>query len=586
MCGILALLETSTLSESSIKKLLILIDNRGPDYQSPLLNRETKCSLNIELKASVLHLRGTSMQKQPVIDEYGNMLMFNGHVYKFSGIPIETEISDTRFLADKLGDCRTRDEIVKIIALIDGPFAFMYWSNSLNTLFYGRDVLGRRSLNALIDKDLQIHIISSIAIQIADDDMLNKNLKWVEVDCLGIYSLMFNSSKVIKKTRFNWNIDSIFPYSKNDSGTTVDENMEYAQLHPLTITPLNEDPRLPEEFDEHQRKVEVDRLNMILSNSISTRLSYNVDKCLYCRKTVGNESKESCPHSKVAVAYSGGVDSALLAIMLDKLYDKSETIDLINVAFKPNSPDRLTAAAGFQELRRLCPKRNWRLVLSDISPDRLQRERSNVIRHLISPCCTVIDDSLGCACWFIGEGNGRALDSTLKDEIFDEVFSHFLNFNSVCEDDKFNNNYTSPATILFAGMGIDEQLGGYSSHRSAWSESKSPGVLREISTQMRRIPIRNLSRDDRIFAHHARDLKLPYLDFDFISYLNSLPVGLKMDLEKPLDSGPKKLLRDLAHSLGLKESSHQIKRALQFGTRIAHLENSKEKGNQLCNRLR
>lgn len=584
MCGILALLGDLILNEDVLRNLETLINCRGPDYQSAIVNHEMKCGIRIRTKASVLHLRGALMQKQPVIDEFKNVLLFNGHIYEFSGYPIDAESSDTKFLMDTLSKCVTKDEVAHTFSLIDGPFAFVYWHETLNALFYGRDLLGRRSLNILTGVSTYPTVISSVAVQ---DIGFEKSFEgWVEVGCQGFYCIDFTNPETPSKSRYMWDIRSVYPDTMNCLSFPQDLNTEYISLQSIPLSPLNFDIRAPTEITATERSLALKGLEEMLRQAIAKRLKSNVSTCLTCRRKEFTTAKKECSDSKVAVGFSGGVDSALIALILDKIYDRRETIDLINVAFKSNSPDRSTAGSAFKELCFLCPERHWRLVLCDIDIDVLQDKRHDVIRHLISPCNTVVDDSLGCACWFVGQAKGRALSSRIED--LDEIFDRFLAYDtkpSAITSESILQDYISPATMLFIGSGIDEQLGGYSSHRAAWSSANTQGLLEHIAFQMLRLPTRNLGRDDRIFSHHARDVKLPYLDYKFVSFLNSIPVGLKMNLDESLETGPKKLLRELAYNLGLKESSRRVKKAMQFGTKIAHLENPREKGNELCARL-
>jgi asparagine synthetase B (glutamine-hydrolysing) len=74
--------------------------------------------------------------------------------------------------------------------------------------------------------------------------------------------------------------------------------------------------------------------------------------------------------ANVAVLFSGGLDSAVLAALVDRcIEDSNEEIDLVNVAFdqsKENDisnfdvPDRLSAIQTLQELN---PARKWNLIL-------------------------------------------------------------------------------------------------------------------------------------------------------------------------------------------------------------------------------
>lgn len=79
--------------------------------------------------------------------------------------------------------------------------------------------------------------------------------------------------------------------------------------------------------------------------------------------------------------------------------------------------------------------------------------------------------------------------------------------------------------------------------------------------------------------------RFPYLDEEVVSYLNSLPVWEKADLSLPRGVGEKLLLRLAARQLGLGPSALLPKRAMQFGCRIAKMEDKRERASDKCSRL-
>jgi asparagine synthetase B (glutamine-hydrolysing) len=87
-------------------------------------------------------------------------------------------------------------------------------------------------------------------------------------------------------------------------------------------------------------------------------------------------------------------------------------------------------------------------------------------------------------------------------------------------------------------------------------------------------------------SDHGKESRLPFLDEDLISFLNSIPIKYKCDMKQARGYGEKILLRKLAEErLNLKFAASLQKRAIQFGSRVAKIENCKEKASDVCNRL-
>jgi len=76
-------------------------------------------------------------------------------------------------------------------------------------------------------------------------------------------------------------------------------------------------------------------------------------------------------------------------------------------------------------------------------------------------------------------------------------------------------------------------------------------------------------RDDRCVGDHGREGWFPYLDEGVVRLLNGLHIDDITDLSDEPGHGDKKILRQAARLLGLDECTYLVKRAIQFGTRIA-----------------
>ncbi|XP_078573773.1 asparagine synthetase domain-containing protein 1-like isoform X2 [Branchiostoma floridae x Branchiostoma japonicum] len=304
-----------------------------------------------------------------------------------------------------------------------------------------------------------------------------------------------------------------------------------------------------------------------------------------------DSAEKNCSEKcRVAILFSGGVDSMVIAALADRFVPLDEPIDLLNVAFQQKGkqhqpgkkkgsknqrevvyddpfrvPDRITGLQGLEELVRINPSRHWNFVEVNVTLDELREKRSQHVSHLLYPLQTVLDDSIGCAIWFAARGRGRLANCPDKNQA--------------------DQPYCSPAKVLLVGMGADEQLAGYSRHRSKFNSEGWRGLLEEVEMEVDRISSRNLGRDDRIISDHGKESRFPFLDEDVVSFLSSVPIHYKANLTLPRGIGEKLLLRVAARELGLSSAAVLPKRAIQFGSRIAKMENSAEKASDRCNRL-
>jgi asparagine synthetase B (glutamine-hydrolysing) len=254
-----------------------------------------------------------------------------------------------------------------------------------------------------------------------------------------------------------------------------------------------------------------------------------------------------------AILFSGGLDSvvlAALALQLTSNDDDDDTlISLINISFvndkksdnNPVSADTQAALASYQDLQRLYPDRHFQFQQIQAEWSEIQAAEEH-IQALIHPKTTTMDVNIATALWFAAKAaSGR---------------------------------------VLLTGLGADEQMGGYGRHRKAWDRGGADQLRQELDLDMGRLWDRNLGRDDRVLSDTSKEARFPFLDPNVVNFLSSQPLDNIVDYSLPPGQGDKRILRLVAERLGLQSASTAVKRAIQFGSRIAHVSDKKRFGSR------
>jgi Asparagine synthase len=134
-------------------------------------------------------------------------------------------------------------------------------------------------------------------------------------------------------------------------------------------------------------------------------------------------------------------------------------------------------------------------------------------------------------------------------------------------------DYQAECRVLLVGIGADEHLAGYGRHRTVYSNEGVDRLHRELVKDQTRLWERNLGRDDRCISDHGKEAWFPYLDERLVGYLHSLNINDIADFSLGQGEGDKLILRDASRLMGLTTCTELVKRAIQFGTKIAKLTN-------------
>lgn len=594
------------------------IERRGPDgvdVFAPPRDPVVVC-------ASVLRMRNCSQDewRQPAVHSVtGCVLAWNGEWYYDD----DNNSCDTRrvleLLSGACGGATCASEARKAAALalaktVRGPYAFILWIPSIQSLVYGRDPFGRRSLLLRREEDA-IYLASTTPS--SDDEAVS----WCEVSTKGLGAISLSEGEL---EQTSW------------------------PREPL-LDVVGWPPTSTSDFEPSmERERAADRLLSVLSEAVRRRVSH--------------------APGPIAILFSGGIDSAVLAALCDRHAPADEPIDLVNVAFGEKgrldankAPDRLAARAALLELQGINCEREWRLVEVAITSRSLEKTAKDVVR-LAQPSDTHMDFNIAAALAHAARGDGmlyrpedvghasanndaeslgqlrygeeKSLDARATTEqilcgnirtekkrpcsnaahpkcvrsmcgnccrrsrddacgthprwlspdekaaiqAIEAVHLHQQRQSSPALIESFEeldqNDFSSRGRVLLLGMGADELLAGYARHRTAWRRGGYDALNAELDLDVGRIATRNLGRDDRVVADTGKEARFPFLDEDVVALVRTeLHLGDLADLDKPPGVGCKQVLRDVANSIGLSTCAKLQKRAIQFGTRIASHSN-------------
>lgn len=308
MCGIFCTLCNHPSQGQLWSKLHQAISNRGPDYISEVKSEDGQLLFG----ASVLWLQGPKLNPQPVTSKSGEILLWNGDVFR-TDLDLEEDENDAKEIARLLGQTDDED-IPKIFSRIEGPFAFVYFRSGC--VWFGRDVFGRHSL--LIGSEDQSFILSSV---------LSSDIPGVEVPAVGIYKFRLSNLSQVE----------LFPWTEMNNQSELESNLFPHKTVIISESKLNCPVTLPkietgtllinpvssvEDFQIKYEK-EVEAFLSKLTSAIQVRVKKQPNFCKECMKSAVTLNKNDlhCPsqHAKIGILFSGGLDSAVIAAICDKV---------------------------------------------------------------------------------------------------------------------------------------------------------------------------------------------------------------------------------------------------------------------------
>lgn len=471
---------------------------------------------------------------QPLQADNGDALLWNGELFRCSDarVRLVDGANDSLVVFEALRVACNADEsldaVVRLLAAFDGPWSMVFFDARHRRLLFGRDPLGRRSLLFGLSDDQ--FCLSSVARGSSSLEVAPRGLFWIALDDAQPQVQLLAWPGSSSDTDVNW---SPFP-----PRTPLQSGIRSAS---------ESERRFPAPSDEESGD-SCGADNGVCGAFLDALLDATRVRVMHVPRPPWRCDHAPCRSQRpasVAILYSGGVDSAVLAALCHAELPIDEPIDLINVSFAGElAPDRAAALATLLELQSIAPReREWRLVLVDVNEAEVSAWQAHILQ-LCEPHGSVMDMTIGVALWFGARGTGR-LHHT-------------------------GEAYCSQARVLLTGHGADEQLGGYKRLRTRFAQGGWDAVQEEIDLDQRRLWGRNLGRDDRLVSDCSREMRCVFLDERVFRMLATVPLSSVCNLPAGDDGvSDKHLIRRAARRLGLTASARMAKRAIQFGTRIA-----------------
>lgn len=517
--------DETPMREFDFDRLICAVANRGPNYLN--CTQFERNGKKIQLFTSILSLR-QPFTKQPVFgDEF--VLQFNGELYNQACLDGNDTLLIMDMLHSNLGASRC-ETIMTTLRQLNGEWAITIVDFLENKVYFGRDLIGKRSL--CYKKNNGEIIVSS------------------------------NSAVGFQECR-----NEIYVY---DMGTDDIETYKMLELPRSLTTTASEEMVLHELYTRllEATRIRHDTIHPLENpndSSLAVLFSGGLD-CTVIARLLCEVTKDKSSIDLLTVGFENP--------------RTGQTPE--------SSPDRKLATKSWFHLCKMFPDLKLNLVEINVDYKHWLRHKYRV-RELMYPCNTEMDLSIAIAFYFASSTMPQ-LTSMKALRNYDIDWDTYTQNPEAYTDHILY--YTSSARVLFSGLGADELFAGYSRHEGLFNTitSKNYDELEEsLNHDIIVIHERNLGRDDRVMSCWGKELRYPYLDEDFINWIiSSVPSQFKFKYEIGMNKrGNEKIiptrkyiLRQLAELLGMSWVSQELKRAIQFGAKSAKLElgQSKAKG--------
>lgn len=471
----------------SIDSMVASSNHRGPDATEVLVESEFALGFNR------LQIVGGKLGSQPIYDKANGLLIIcNGEIFNhkelqkdyFSNDPFLTK-SDVEIilhLYKKFGE--------QSISYLEGQFSYILYDLNKKKVILGRDRFGINPLFYYLNNRTLI-VASEIKSILAS--RLTKN---VSLDQKGIIESLLFYGAIPPRTCFT-NVLQVPP------ANYVTYNLLTNQLEQIKYWEINKN----EEFQSNKEQSSME-LRELLFNSVRKRLQ-----------------GESIP----GVYLSGGIDSSIIAFIVNQLSDKKPR--LFSIAFEDKRYDE----SQFQE--EVARNLNIELEQLRVSFEDIAKNLQECIYHVETPLIRTAPIPM---MWLSKKVKSTGTKFVLCGEGADEMFAGYPVFikNKASIEEKWDT--ISQYIKLFQDSSLNSYIAKMKGHiiDEANDVNKlSHNRKKEIMTKLSQYLLVN--QGDRMSMANGVEQRFPFLDTDLVNYAFSLDDDLLI-----MDNQGKQILRE------------------------------------------
>lgn len=233
-------------------------------------------------------------------------------------------------------------KVEEILGEVEGPYAFVYWEEASDTIFFGRDVFGRRSLlcgtSGDLDNGTSVFHIASINIDQSVEGITSATSDMKEVNCGNLWSLDTNRLREFHEGGdIPWH-SFLQPVLRDTGGSTSKVFTAIPRINSEIPEIQSNKSTTADDCSESSRPEPSDTSKSLFVSSLRSSI----------RQRVSNiPPPSSAGQARLAILFSGGIDCTFLTHLASEFIPMGEPIDLLNVAFE--NPRAIQAAKKVEE---------------------------------------------------------------------------------------------------------------------------------------------------------------------------------------------------------------------------------------------